>query len=122
MDLRVYNLLNFLLPILSNTLIEANNVIKNKINTTVKIIIILVTLNILTNAIDPPITAKLNIIIPKIVIITLALCFTTVVGFVHSILGKHKLIINPNTADTIENTILITKLNIKYLTSNFNPI
>ena len=32
------------------------------------------------------------------------------------------LIIIPNIADTIANTILITKLNIKYFISNFNPI
>ena len=62
------------------------------------------------------------IIIPKIVIITLVLCFTTVVGFVQSIFGKYKLIINPNTADTPENTILIIILSIKYLISNFKPI
>ena len=117
-----YNLLNFSLPILFNTLIETNKAIKNIINTELKIIIIFVILNTLTNTTDTATTTNININIPKIVIITLALCFTTVVGFFHSIFGKYKLIIIPNIADTIANTILITKLNIKYFISNFNPI
>ena len=56
-----YNLLNFSLPILLNTLIETNKAIKNIINTELKIIIIFVILNTLTNTTDTATTTNINI-------------------------------------------------------------
>ena len=82
-----------------------------------KNIVKLVTLNIMKATMGNPIVAK----VASSVIITLALCFTTGVGDVHSIFGKYKFITNPKIAVRKQYTLEITMLKLKLTKLSFKP-